>query len=148
MSEIPNYVVDASVAVSWLLPSRDEPYAELSAVVEDHYFGGNIDLVAPYCLHYEVGHALVRSVRRSRLASELASQSWMAFWDWEMRLSVDRTVMGRAWRLSQMYGVSFYDASYLALAEVEQRPLIHADERLRNTLAGRFPYELWIEDYR
>lgn len=40
-----------------------------------------------------------------------------------------------------------YDALYLALAEQIGCPFVHADRRLHNTLAGRFPHELWIENY-
>ncbi|TAK33351.1 MAG: PIN domain-containing protein [Chloroflexota bacterium] len=45
------------------------------------------------------------------------------------------------------YQCTFYDALYLALAETAGLRFIHGDGKLRRTLRGRFPLELWIEDY-
>ena len=46
------------------------------------------------------------------------------------------------------YGCSFYDAAYLSLPELFDQPIVHADEKLRRLLDGRFRRELWIEEYR
>ncbi|MCX6022583.1 MAG: type II toxin-antitoxin system VapC family toxin, partial [Chloroflexi bacterium] len=56
-------------------------------------------------------------------------------------------VMGGAWRLAHRYGCSFYDAGYLALTAMTGAPFLHADGKLRATLRGRFPYELWPAHY-
>jgi predicted nucleic acid-binding protein len=45
------------------------------------------------------------------------------------------------------YDCSYYDGLYLALAEAARCPFVYADQRLRNTLAGRCPRAMWIEDY-
>ena len=42
---------------------------------------------------------------------------------------------------------TIYDGVYLALSELTGTPFRHADHRLRNTMANRFPLAHWIEDY-
>lgn len=55
-------------------------------------------------------------------------------------------IIVRGWDASRTYGCALYDGLYLALAEMMDCPLVHADRRLHNSLRGRFPLELWIED--
>jgi predicted nucleic acid-binding protein len=47
-----------------------------------------------------------------------------------------------AWDLAQRYGCSYHDAGYLALADLLGCPYVHADEKLRDKLAGGFPHEV------
>lgn len=57
------------------------------------------------------------------------------------------TLFRNAFDIALTYDCAFYDALYIALADSEQCTLIHADGKLRNSLGGSFPHELWIEDY-
>jgi predicted nucleic acid-binding protein len=45
------------------------------------------------------------------------------------------------------FNCAFYDALYLVMAHTFECHFVHADHRLHNTLAGRFPREAWIEAY-
>jgi predicted nucleic acid-binding protein len=63
-------VVDASVAVSWLLRLPDEAHgAEAERVFADHT-AGRVQLVGPPHLTTEVGSALLKAVRRGRITPE------------------------------------------------------------------------------
>ena len=57
----------------------------------------------------------------------------------------------RCWRRGtwpKRYGCSYHDAGYLALADLLGCPFVHADEKLRDKLAGGFLHEDWAGDYR
>jgi predicted nucleic acid-binding protein len=67
-------VVDASVAVKWILPEEGEDAARLVlAMCQDE----ELDLVPPYLLNPEVGNVLSKRVRRTdepRIAAILVTQ--------------------------------------------------------------------------
>jgi predicted nucleic acid-binding protein len=58
------YVLDASVAVKWVLPEPDSPEA---LALRDAYRTQVHELIAPDTLPIEVAHALTRAERRKIL---------------------------------------------------------------------------------
>ncbi|MGH7863129.1 MAG: type II toxin-antitoxin system VapC family toxin [Candidatus Dormibacteraceae bacterium] len=147
MTEVPTYVLDASVALKWLLPLADEDHVPFARAIFADFRDGKIGLAAPDLIHAEVGHGLLRAVRRGRISREHASQAQRLFFSWNVPTVTYLAYVPRFWGRYQPYGCSFYDGMYLGLAEQLNAPLIHADEALRNTLANRFGLQLWIEDY-
>jgi predicted nucleic acid-binding protein len=114
-------VVDASAAISALLnagPARDMLASQA--------------LHAPHLIDAEVASALRRMTTADRLP---ADAGWVALDVWR-RMGVTRypivPLLGRIWDLRD--NVSAYDATYLALAEALDCPLLTADGRL-----GRAP---------
>lgn len=147
-----DYVVDASIALKWLLPVEEEPHGEVALRLLDDARSGRIRLIAPGQVYYEVGSALVRAVRNESrvLTLEQGERALQIFHSFDLFLvrTDDRGILTRAWGLAHQFGCSYYDAAYLATSEAFGWPLIHADQRLKDRLAGRFPLELWIENYR
>jgi predicted nucleic acid-binding protein len=140
----PRFVLDASIATKWFL--RDEDYVTEAVALLRRMQFGRAEYLAPSQIQFEVANALCNAVRRARMDQNLAQRAlsrWVA-----LRIPVVTSdhLMRDAMRLSLAFGCAFYDGLYLALAEATDLPLIHADERLHNTLAGRFPNELWIAD--
>jgi len=144
--EISLLVIDASIVARWYLPSP--PHVDLARQVRSDYQENRISLTAPDNLPIEVGGALHQAMRARYIRSE-DSESWYnEFLDWNLPLVETADLLRPAYRLSLRFGCSFYDAIYLVLAQQENLPFLHADQRLHNALGGRFPFELWIEDYR
>lgn len=79
MPEVPGYVLDATIAVKWLIKSEDEPYREQADLVDEDRREGRINLVAPTVLNYEVGHALTRAVRRERVSPAQGREVYLRF---------------------------------------------------------------------
>jgi len=131
------YVVDASVAVTWLLGETNAEVAEqlfLNARL------GIDEFIAPEFFLAECGHALFRAERKKLIAPGEARQLLEA-------LSADlptlvRTVdlVSRAGGLCQYLRKSFYDCLYMALAEREQIQFITADTKLVKAAQPDYPY--------
>ena len=85
-------------------------------------------LVAPHLIDAEVGHSL-RRLTTSRSVDDLSAGSALTEF---VELSIVRyshgVLMHRAWDLRA--NVSFYDALYVALAEMLDVPLVTLDRRL------------------
>lgn len=145
MSDAPLYVVDASIVARWYLPSP--PFLDLTRAVRDDYRASRIDLTASDNLRLEVGGALHLAMRAGFIRAEDSEAWYNAFLDWNLPLIETVDLLRPAYRLSLRFGCSFYDAIYLVLAQQENAPFIHADQKLHHALGGRFPLELWIEDY-
>jgi predicted nucleic acid-binding protein len=110
-------VVDASAAVSALLNAG--PARDLLAVEQLH---------APHLVDAEVASVFRRRVARGLMR---ASDGWVAL-DTFARLGISRhpihPLLDRIWALRD--NLSAYDASYVALAEALDCPLLTADARV------------------
>jgi predicted nucleic acid-binding protein len=122
-------VIDASVAFKWLIPeSSEEDVPAAKRLLLDH-LEGRAAIIIPALLYYEVGNILLFG--RSRPPLEQAAEVLAAFHAIPLEvapvnpLSADMTL-----RLASLHGLSFYDATYVALAEISDCPLITADRRL------------------
>jgi predicted nucleic acid-binding protein len=144
----PGYVVDASVGLKWLLKLDDEPHHQIADQILLDYTAGAVWLNTVLHTPWEVGNALTSAIRRERLTHDQAVAAMQMFEFWNIPPVGDfPDYRLRSIDLALEYGCSFYDASYLAAAELVGNPLVHADERLRRQLNGRFALELWIQDY-
>ncbi|HEV2789869.1 MAG TPA: type II toxin-antitoxin system VapC family toxin [Solirubrobacterales bacterium] len=115
-------VLDASVVVEMLV---DGEHAKL---VEERIAAEEYTLWAPELLDAEVGQALRRYVRVGKLDADSAgSRLWRID-----RLPVERVehelLVHFAWVLRDH--ISFYDALYVALAQMLEEPLLTLDARL------------------
>jgi predicted nucleic acid-binding protein len=141
VAEIPRFVVEASVVARWHL--RDESYIVESDIVRDDFAAGRMDLVAPDILRYEVPSAILRATRnrsRTQLTThQEGAQAVTDFLSWGILLQDSAAFVQDAFRLAGTFNCSYYDALYLVLADTLGCPVIHADEKLRRALDGRFP---------
>jgi predicted nucleic acid-binding protein len=86
-------------------------------------------LVAPQVLDAEVGHALRRKTMVTKeLSLNTAVKALEVFTATEIRRYDHLDLMGRAWQLRE--NLSFYDALYVALAEMLEAPLVTVDARI------------------
>ena len=117
-------VPDASVLLKWVLPEQGEPHVPQALAIRDSFMAGRIRLLVPGLWFYEAGNVLVRHYPDSA-AERLATLA--AFRIPEARPRPEwRT---RIVELATRYGVTFYDASYHALAAVSDGVFVTADEK-------------------
>lgn len=115
-------IPDASVVVKWFAP---EPDRAAAVRLRDLYLAGELDLVIPDLLYYEVANALrfSRLVPPGDAADSLADLFAMELLEEPLteRLAVD------AWRVAHEAGITFYDAAYLAVARKRNGVVVTAD---------------------
>ena len=114
------YVIDASVAVEYLLKTR------IGLAVADPI--ERAALVAPDLLDAEVLSVLRGAVLRGRLEEARALVALDDLADWSLDRIPNRTLARLAWPL--LHNVSAYDALYVAAARAHDAPLLTADGRL------------------
>ena len=136
------YVVDASVAVKWLIP---EEHSESAMKLLDDWFEEGLELNAPELLRLEVTNALTKYVERRVIDAEKAQEGFEIFR--EIMLSYveeDWPLIEDALKVSMSTGLSIYDAVYFSLAKRLEATLITADRRLVDKVKS----EINVEDIR
>ncbi len=127
------FVVDASVAVKWLV---DEPLSAQAAKLLDD----DLPLAAPELLYAEVANALWAIARRGSIDADDVREALDLLADAPLTVpSSMKQLMAAAARLAFDLDHPVYDCMYLALAIQEQRPVITADRRFCNVLRDH-PY--------
>lgn len=124
------WVVDASVAVKWVVPENLSESA-------DRLLGSEDPLMAPDLLMIEAANALWKKARRKELSAAEAGRALDVLLASGIVVCAAEPLLGRALAMAQRLEHSVYDCVYLALAERERATLVTADERLLRRLAGR-----------
>ena len=121
-------VVDASVAVKWLIAEEDSDEAQSVAA-------GGDDLHAPRLMASEVANALWRKARTGEVEIGRVGALMAAVVEMPVHWSADETYGSDAVRLALSLDRPVYDCVYLALAHRIGARVVTADERFANALA-------------
>ena len=135
------FVVDASVAVKWLVP-------EIHADAARRVLNAKHELLAPDLIWAEVGNVIWKKWRRGEVPGHAAGDLLHDFHRYPIQTVASQTLMPAAWSIAEQYDRSFYDSVYLALAARADCPLVTADLKLYNRLqASSFAGSLvWVEN--
>jgi predicted nucleic acid-binding protein len=117
------FLVDASIAVKWLLTSEIEPDADAARELI-----GVRELATTSLAMYEIANIVARVHPGGASAAIESCALVRAICGDPEQLTADDTV--RAARLAEQHRLTFYDASYAAIAERTGWPLISADSDL------------------
>jgi len=117
------YVVDASVALKWVIP---EALSDRAARLLDD----GEPMVAPEMLLVEAANALWRKTARREISSREAERALDLLSESGLDLRPAAPLVGRALDLARTLEHPVYDCVYLALAERERATLVSADARL------------------
>ena len=110
------YVLDASVAVKWVLPEKDSPRA---VRLLNHYRKKVHELLAPDTFPVEIAHALTRAERRKIIRPPQGMKRFTAIMRARPLLHDYLSLLPRAFSISSDFRVGVYDSLYVALAELE-----------------------------
>jgi len=136
-------IVDASVILSAFFP--DEEQARAQDLIRDHVTG-QIELVAPNLLLYEVTNAVVQARRRQRISDEQAEDILSSFE--RLGIALRPVDWQRMLPLATRFDRFAYDAAYLALAGARGQPLVTGDLRMYNAVHEHLDWVQWIGDYQ
>jgi predicted nucleic acid-binding protein len=128
---VTKFVLDASVALGWLLDVPIPPYAaKVRKMLED-----GDRAVVPAIWHLEMANTLLISTRRGKITQNDADT---LLFNIESLLhgSIETRIEGisvrRAMAVARAWSLTAYDASYLELAQTEKLALSTLDVQLRN----------------
>jgi len=135
------FVVDASVAVKWLLPEVHSGAARALLRAE-------VDLLAPDLIRAEVGNVLWKRWRRGDLNAAEVDAALDDFRRFPLEVHSAELLLESAWVIARETGLTVYDSLYVALAVAQQAPLVTADRRLFEALRGGALASacVWVED--
>jgi predicted nucleic acid-binding protein len=123
-------VVDASVAIKWLIEEDGTPHALL--------LRGRARLIAPDLLTAECANILWKKVQRGELLAEEALLAARLLQAADIELAPTRTLMEAATRIAIELDHPAYDCLYLAVAVDRNCRVVTADGRfLRKVQEGR-----------
>jgi predicted nucleic acid-binding protein len=118
-------VIDASALVELLLNTRR------AADIGKRAFAGDELLQAPSLIDLEVMQVLRRHVRGGALSLSRAQEALHDLIMFPLERYGHELLLPRIWQLRD--SMSAYDASYVALAETLDEPLLTCDDRLART---------------
>jgi predicted nucleic acid-binding protein len=131
------YVLDASIAVKWVLTEPDSP----KAIALRNDFRKQIhELLAPDIFPVEVAHALTRAERRGILKQGEAAGLLADVLSTPPDLRAYLPLLARAVDISSLMRCGVYDGLYVALAEREGCEFITADTKIVKNLQTQFSF--------
>ena len=128
------YVLDASVALKWLITSEEPDRLSARALRERHVMG-LCQLVVPELFWLEVLNVL--RWRRDVFSEAVAEQALASVE--ALGLVSETLTPDLLWKtnaISWRYGTTIYDAVYVALAVSKSTPFVTADEGLIRQMRG------------
>ena len=137
------FVLDASVAAKWCLPSINEPLADEALRLLDLARRGTLDLLVPDLFWVEMGNILWKAARVGRISASAANAGLAFIEDLGISTAATAGLVRDAMDLALSYDRTVYDSLYVILAVHRGADLVTADERLANAMAARFPVK-WL----
>ena len=131
------YVLDASVAICWVIP---RPLSPKAVRLRDEYLQQIHELLAPAVFLDEVASALTKAERQQDIALGQAAPLYAKVMNSPPVLVGMLPLIARAIDISSRTRSGYYDCLYVALAEKEGCELVTADQKSINNLAPHFPF--------
>ena len=124
------WVVDASIAIKWVIP-------EVLSDEADRLRAGDDEMLAPDLLLTEVANALWRKTARREILPVEADRALDLVTESGIDLRPTAPLLTRAMQFARRLNHPVYDCVYLALAEHEHASFITADRRLLRRVSAR-----------
>ena len=136
-------VLDASVAMKWVLPPTDEALVPEALDLLRLYVQEKVRFVVPDIFWAEVGNVAWKAVRLGRWTADEAKLAVHDVTDRNFPTFPSKDLLGAAFTLANGFNRSVYDCLYVALAIATNTEMVTADVKLANDLATRLPVK-WL----
>ncbi len=135
-------ILDSSVIAKWFFPENDSKNALL---IKEKFTSNEVSLGIPILLYYEINNLLRTAVKTFRIDAKDASEAYKAFLNLHFVSYSSELLLERTLEIALKFGISSYDASYIALSEYLQVKFLTADQKLLNKVTNKFIINL--KDY-
>lgn len=136
------YVIDACVAVKWLVSETHEQEA-------CRYLFSSIKRYAPEFIYMEVANAMRKKVLTGDITAEDARRNVQNLQAYDLfEIASNNDLLDRSLSIANTIRHPLYDCLYLALAERAQAPLVTADQKFFDRIRANFSPSLvvWVEE--
>ena len=133
-------VIDASIALAWILP--DEKTSPSANRLYNRSTTGEITLIAPELLLYEVLNGIRSAVIQRRLPRKLINLAINHFIDLAVLLQKQEEYSQDIVKIALNKDLSVYDAAYVALAKKLKVIFCTADQKLAKKISKFVKIEL------
>jgi predicted nucleic acid-binding protein len=140
---VTTFVIDASVAVKWFLPSSQEEHSENALALLKRYVAAEVRFVVPDLFWAELGNVCWKATRQGRWSQKDAQAALSATRRRAFPTVSTFSLLEDAFAICMAFDRSVYDSIYIALALTAKSEFITADERLANAVAVHLPVK-WI----
>lgn len=119
-------VVDASFVLTFLLPDEYDPKADMYF---NQFKAGLINFISSPLLTFEVINSLLVSLKRKRIDKSYCQERLKELLDYDIEIKEVDSM--KTFLLAEKNDLTFYDASYLYLAQSQNSPLLTLDKKLQ-----------------
>lgn len=126
-------VVDASIVLKIFMDDLKDVEIEKTLEISD-------GLLAPHIIDLEIINGLRKNLRLGNLTEARATQAILDLQNFPLERMETQLLISRIWQLRNNF--TPYDASYVALAEDYQVPLLTRDQKLATAIKAHTKVEL------
>lgn len=141
MEEETLVVLDASVIVKWFC---EEKFTDIALKIRDKFFQGDIKIVIPELMFYEVSNA-IRYNKAFSKEDKIEAIGDLFLLDFNV-IPSDRNILSQAMEYALETYTTIYDNVYLSVSRLKKCPLITADEGYVKKINSRDV--IFIRDWR
>lgn len=123
-----NIILDSSVVAKWFFPSEED--SKIALEIKELFLLHEITISVPLLIYYEINNLLRTAIKHLRVNEDLAKEAYQGLLELELVTYSSAELMMMALKTAVTLDISSYDASYIALSEYLQIPLITADQKL------------------
>jgi predicted nucleic acid-binding protein len=140
-------VIDASVLIKFYVP---EVLSDKASYLLDTVKEGEFSLLAPDLIFSETGNILWKKVRLKELTRSEVDEITDAIILLPVRAESSKSLLPLAVGIAMTYGITVYDAMYVALTRIRETRMITADRKLFEKMAGTDmnKYVSWLGNLR
>jgi predicted nucleic acid-binding protein len=125
-------VLDASVVLKWIF--GDEDRGEKAKLFRENHASGKDTIAVHNLFFYEIANVIST---KTTLSYKDASDAFSLIWAFDLDVfDFGRNEYLSSIRLSKLYGITLYDASYIELAHRLKCRFITADRKLHQKVRG------------
>jgi len=128
------FVLDASIALKWFFPQEKD--SEIAQKILRKIKKGQIKAIAPQIFFFEVINVIKTKAKST--SNDMLGVINKIFSLNLISEKVDLSLLKRANLYAQKFNLSIYDASYIALADINKATFITADEKMARKVNLKF----------
>jgi len=130
---VTGYVLDTSVVIKWF-SVRGESDLPNALQLRDELYAGKCSVTVPDLLFYEIANALRYN---PNFTGEDVQDALLSLANMDLLVRrFDSLVSGKTLELAYRFGITVYDACFLALAKTEEMNLVTADYKFFRQAEG------------